>query len=58
MPSISATDVLSNGISRTCKFARVVTWQNGPQSSLGEIGYAGENCQCFMMPFGIRSRHM
>ena len=41
MPSISATAFLK-GISRTCRFARVVTWQNGPHKLLGEIGEAGE----------------
>ena len=56
MPSISAT-AFFGGISRTCRLARVVTLQNGPHS--GSIRSASPaNCQCFMMPLGIRSRDM
>ena len=52
MPSINAT-AFFGGISRTCKFARVVTWQNGPHSfSIRSARPA--NCQCFRIPFGIR----
>ena len=41
MPSINAT-AFFGWISRTCKLARVVTWQTGLHSFSIQIGQAGE----------------